>query len=141
MKRTLKRESKVLEIAEIEGMASSIGPGIWPARPSVRLGCNWLWPLRPGRRRRSSWSCARAWVRMDSGWSRLAAGRWPSSRGRTLQPAADGSPGIEVRKPHCLSGAAGGPVPWLAGAGGMQCLASASGRHRVRSAHCAGLGS
>ena len=33
MKRTLKRESKVLEIAEIEGMSSSIGRGIWPARP------------------------------------------------------------------------------------------------------------
>ena len=33
MKRTLKRESKVLEIAEIEGMASSIGRGICPARP------------------------------------------------------------------------------------------------------------
>jgi DNA-directed RNA polymerase subunit N (RpoN/RPB10) len=29
MKRTLKRESKVLEIAGIEGMASSIGRGIF----------------------------------------------------------------------------------------------------------------
>jgi hypothetical protein len=30
MKRTLKRELKVLEIAEIEGMSSSIGSGIFP---------------------------------------------------------------------------------------------------------------
>ena len=39
MKRTLKRESKVLEIAEIEGMASSIGLGIdsGPGSVTVRL--------------------------------------------------------------------------------------------------------
>jgi hypothetical protein len=33
MKRTLKRESKVLEIAGIEGMASSSGRGILPSGP------------------------------------------------------------------------------------------------------------
>jgi hypothetical protein len=38
MKRTLKRESKVLEIAEIEGMASSIGLGIYSDEGSVMVG-------------------------------------------------------------------------------------------------------
>jgi hypothetical protein len=51
MKRTLKRESKVLEIAEIEGMASSIGAGISPGRACARSRRNWLWSLRCGRAR------------------------------------------------------------------------------------------
>ena len=38
MKRTLKRESKVLEIAEIEGMASSSGSGIDSDEGSVTVG-------------------------------------------------------------------------------------------------------
>jgi hypothetical protein len=38
MKRTLKRESKVLEIAEIEGMASSIGSGMDSGEGSVTSG-------------------------------------------------------------------------------------------------------
>ena len=50
MKRTLKRESKVLEIAEIEGMASSSGRGI----PGRGLGLGRVaigsWSLRRGRR-------------------------------------------------------------------------------------------
>ena len=140
MKRTLKRESKVLEIAEIEGMASSIGRGIWPARTLARRVRNWLLPLRACRRRRPSRSCPPASVRMDSRWSRRGPGRWPSPRGRTLQPGPNGSPGIEVRKPLCLSGAAGGPVQWSAGVGGMQCFASAAGRHHARSAHCCVFG-
>ena len=50
MKRTLKRESKVLEIAEIEGMASSIGLGIDSGQDSVAVGLQLalvsLWPGR-----------------------------------------------------------------------------------------------
>ena len=43
MKRTLKRESKVLEIAGIEGMASSIGLGDFSGkRRRFDRGRNWL---------------------------------------------------------------------------------------------------
>ena len=89
MKRTLKRESKVLEIAEIEGMASSIGRGIWPARPWARRVRNWLLPLRACRRRRPSRSCPPASVRMDSRWSRRGLGKVAVLSGADLTARAE----------------------------------------------------
>jgi hypothetical protein len=91
MKRTLKRESKVLEIAGIEGMASSIGGGDFRASALVRPGRNWLCCLcgavgagsrtRPVPGPRSGWICGgREWLR-EGGCPRTGAdlidrGRW-----------------------------------------------------------------
>ena len=77
MKRTLKRESKVLEIAEIEGMATSIGWGDFTGRlrsdASVAIGAS----LRGGLSTIVSNGFWSRWleVRMDSDWSRRASAR------------------------------------------------------------------
>ena len=59
---------------------------------------------------------------VENGFGKVAA----ASRRQILQTGADGLPEIEVRKPTSPSGV-GGPVPWSADAGELQCLASVFG--------------
>jgi hypothetical protein len=139
MKRTLERESKVLEIAGIEGMASSSGSVDLPgARARLRPGGNWLSGLcRPvGCVGSSPGSSPRVEVRMDSRSveKRLekVAGAAPFAGSlRTLQLGIrDGLARIEVRKPTPAAFGQAGWRPHAAacGRGGMQCFASCATR-------------
>ena len=123
MKRTLKRESKVLEIAEIEGMASSIGSGIDSDEGSVAVGLQLALGLCGSVAGRSR---VRPVLGPRSGW--ILGGLeepWEGGcrfGGRSYRPRPDGLPGIEVRKVTPFG--AGGAGEWRGGTGGMQCLAS-----------------
>ena len=141
MKRTLKRESKVLEIAEIEGMASSIGAGISPGRTRARSLRNWLWPLRCGWRPRRQ-PVLSSGLGQD-GFAVVENRRREGGRplgGGPYRPGRMDCRGSRRENPHRLR-AVGSSVQWLAGAGGMQCLASAAGRQLRDRLTCGGLGS
>ena len=130
MKRTLKRESKVLEIAEIVGMATSIGWGGFTGRlrsdasgaigASLRRGSFMVVP-------NGSWS---RWleVRMDSDWSRQASARWLSP-GRTYRPVSTDRFGL--RRGYVMGKTnTGRSGQWQVAVGGMQCIVPAGGGQR-----------
>jgi hypothetical protein len=102
MKRTLKRESKVLEIAEIEGMATSIGRRdftgrlrsdvpAWIASWLPCAGRSWSYRTGPGRVGRRS-----RWIR--TGRDGRRQGDCP--RGQNIQAVVNGLVGIEARICH-----------------------------------------
>ena len=101
MKRTLKRESKVLEIAEIEGMATSRGGAIQPrgCRRGVYGGIGASLP--------AGWSTAApngsGRARLGSGWIRTGRdGRRQGDcpRGQNIQAGVNRRVGIEARICH-----------------------------------------
>ena len=98
MKRTLKRESKVLEIAGIEGMATSIGVGDHGIGRLCVGGSDGLaQALQPIRVAFANGSRSPALqVRMDSFWWIRAAGRWLGrQRLGSYRPSAYARIGIE----------------------------------------------
>ena len=141
MKRTLKRESKVLEIAENEGMASSNGLGILRRGGESRVPVAIDSSLPPGHGPPPRRICPQAEVRMDSGWFRNAPGRWLSPhRDRPYRPGPMIRPGSRCENPHWCSGQLGAPFNGRASPAG--CNASRrSALTSERSAHWCDLGS
>ena len=141
MKRTLKRESKVLEIAGSEGMASSIGLGNFRASVCGPIGSQ----LALLSLRRGLWSGREpvlspglgqdGFAVVENGVGKVAV----SSRGRSYRPGQIGLPEIEVRKP---TSAIGG---WGSRAMVGRCHASCNASRRclaasVRSAYLCAFG-
>ena len=128
MKRTLKRESKVLEIAEIEGMASSIGRGIFGQafrfdRFAIGLVV-FAGRFAAGTRTRPVLGPRSGWISGGREWSREGG---CLLGGRSYRPGQIDCWRLRCENPHPIFGV-GGSVRWSAGAGELQCLASVVGR-------------
>jgi hypothetical protein len=80
MKRTLKRESKVLEIAGIEGMSSSVGPGDFTAGGARRPSGGIAQASRRACLARARVLSPGLWSGWVPGRAKTAGERWRSGR-------------------------------------------------------------
>ena len=136
MKKTLKRESKVLEIAEIEGMASSSGrgiPGRGPGPVGVAIGSTAFAAsaaLGPGPDR-SPGLGQDGFGLVEKGVGKVAV----PSGAELIDRRSYGSARIEARKHILQRWGLGAPCTGRSASAGCNASRRLSGRQAVRSAH------